>query len=76
MRKTRLLLALAFAALLLSSCGNKKQDDTQNRDDFLNTAALGTAEELKIDGRRESQSARKHGSAGIEIPGKMKDTPE
>ena len=76
MRKTRLLLALAFAALLLSACGNKKQDDAQNKDEFLNTAAIGTAEELKIDGRRESQSARKHGSAGIEIPGKMKDTPE
>ena len=55
MRKTRLLLALAFAALLLSSCGNKKQDDTQNKDEFLNTAAIGAAEELKIDGRRESQ---------------------
>lgn len=45
MRKTRLLLALAFAALLLSACGNKKQDDTQNKDEFLNTAAFGTAEE-------------------------------
>ena len=67
MRKTRLFLTVAFAAMLLSACGNKKQADE------LTTEQV---EEFYSGVDETSARQRDNKSVKMEIPGKMKNTPE
>ena len=67
MRKTRLFLTVAFAAMLLSACGNKKQADE------LTTEQV---EEFYSGVDETSARQRDNKSVKLEIPGKMKNTPE
>lgn len=69
MRKTRLLLTVACAVLLLSACSNKKNDSDQRAEGFYNGSAVESVDENAS--KRDKQAV-----AGMEIPSKMKDTPE